>query len=242
MVIVLEWPLITLGTVPVGFHRGRVAVEQLYGYMARNGKAYGILTTLRGWCFATRRDGGELLMTRMFRHGPEAPDQYRASNVPIMMALYYLSHLASNQPDISETTQGRPGRIDLPWANADTETPAPQRQWVNAVPWVAPFVPPPQPQVPFFQQFTVNPLGPFEPWKKDNQLGGKCWITTLLPDEVKVVVKFWTDDDETLKFNERNNYLRLKPLWGKVIPALVGYDLWQHSNSLGVQYVEVQAC
>jgi hypothetical protein len=180
-------------------------------------------------------------MTRMFRYGPEAPVEYGTSHIPIMMALYYLSHLASNQDDIPETTQGRPGRIYLPWATASDTSAAPQRQWVHDVPPVAPFFPPPQGQLPFYQQIAVNPIGPFEPWKKDNQLGGKCWITTLLPTNVKIVVKLWTDDDETLKFNELNNYLRLKPLWGKVVPSLVGYDLWQHSNSIGMQHIEVQA-
>ena len=50
--------LIASGVAPVsGLHVGRLAVEQLYGYMIRNSKVYGILTTWRGWCFAMRRDG-----------------------------------------------------------------------------------------------------------------------------------------------------------------------------------------
>lgn len=34
-----------------GQYPARLALEQLYGYMVRNAKEYGILTTMRGWCF-----------------------------------------------------------------------------------------------------------------------------------------------------------------------------------------------
>src|SRR5437762_1728311 len=49
-----------------GTYPARLAVEQLYGYMVRNGKTYGILTTMKGWCFLRRVNGGGLYITRMF--------------------------------------------------------------------------------------------------------------------------------------------------------------------------------
>ena len=33
----------------------RLALEQLYGYMVRNGKTYGVLATVKGWCFFTEK-------------------------------------------------------------------------------------------------------------------------------------------------------------------------------------------
>jgi hypothetical protein len=32
-----------------GIHPGRLAVEQIYGYMIRNAKCLGIITTMKGW-------------------------------------------------------------------------------------------------------------------------------------------------------------------------------------------------
>src|SRR5947207_715154 len=93
--------------------------------MIRNSKAYGILTTWRGWCFAMRRDGGQLFLTRMFRHGPEATPSYRTPAITIMKAIYYFSHLVCDQPDLPETTQGRPGRIWFPYASLDITAAAP---------------------------------------------------------------------------------------------------------------------
>jgi hypothetical protein len=49
-----------------GEHAGCLAVEQIFGYMVRNGKTYGILTTMKGWCFLSRANGGMLYMTRMY--------------------------------------------------------------------------------------------------------------------------------------------------------------------------------
>ena len=49
-----------------GNYPARLAVEQLYGYMVRNGKVYGVLSTMKGWSFLRRDNGGRLYMTRMF--------------------------------------------------------------------------------------------------------------------------------------------------------------------------------
>ena len=71
--------------------------------MVRNGKAYGILTTIKGWCFLYRVNGGELYMTRMFGDfsarpnmspGAAAEGYYNTTGFTIMQALYYISTLA----------------------------------------------------------------------------------------------------------------------------------------------------
>src|SRR5579859_8100110 len=57
---------LTLGTAPYnGTHAGRLAVDQVHGYMSRNRKALGIITTMTGWVFLKLELGGRLVMTSM---------------------------------------------------------------------------------------------------------------------------------------------------------------------------------
>ena len=52
----------TKGTAPIsGYHAGRLAVEQTYGYMVRNGKQIGVLTTVNGFVFLFRENQGKLV-------------------------------------------------------------------------------------------------------------------------------------------------------------------------------------
>ena len=233
------WWLMISGHAPVqGLHPGRLAVEQLYGYMTRNAKAFGILTTLRGWCFAFRRDGGILHITRMFRFSPDAAAQYYPCRVSVMMAIYYLSHAAYHQADIPETTQGQPGYIYLPYADPDQTSAAPHRQRMLP-PGQQVLQPAPPQQVQGYHGYvTLYTIGPFEPWRKETRLGPKSWIVGLVPAG-KAVLKLWTEDGDEQKQNERNSYEKLKPLWGKCVPSFMGDDVFPHANSIVLQYVEV---
>src|SRR5271169_824742 len=170
MVVWLVIFLLTLpGTAPLtGIHAGRLAVEQLYGYMTRNAKTYGILTTLSGWCFAFRNDGARLFMTRMFGFGPEAAAEYRQSEITIMMGLYYLSRIAQETADTPETTQGQGRSVLLPFADADRTTAAPTVQRI--LPPAQPPQPPP-PTSPGQENWhgqDMYRLCRFEPWVKEN--------------------------------------------------------------------------
>ena len=56
-----------LDDVPLtGEYPARLALEQQYRYIVRNGKAYGVLTTMKGWSFLRRENGGLLHITPMF--------------------------------------------------------------------------------------------------------------------------------------------------------------------------------
>ena len=113
-----------------GNYPARLAVEQLYGYMVRNGKTYGILTTMKGWCFLRRVNGGGLYITRMFGDfmvwqgvspGAAAEGYYNTFNFTIMQAIYYLSSLAEATNDLPETPiNGVPGQVTLPYAGNST--------------------------------------------------------------------------------------------------------------------------
>lgn len=99
----------TVGTAAIdGVHSGRLAVEQIFGYMVRNWETFGILTTMKGWCFLHRQNGGILRMTRMFgdfppwgqvTEGAVAEGYYPTPNFSIMKALFYLSHLVVGTDD-----------------------------------------------------------------------------------------------------------------------------------------------
>jgi hypothetical protein len=106
--------------------------------MVRNGKTYGILTTMKGWCFLRRVNGGGLYITRMFgdfvarpgvSQGAFAEGYYATPNFTIMQALYFLSSLAETTNDLPETPlNGVPGQVNLPYAgDSTTATPTIQQ-------------------------------------------------------------------------------------------------------------------
>jgi hypothetical protein len=233
--------LTTSGTAPLtGVHTGRLAVEQLYGYMIRNSKTYGILTTLRGWCFAYRGNQGQLLTTRMFAsHPPEPnsshPDGYTQPSVTTLMAIYYLSHLSLDAPDTVEMLRpGQFGEIELQFADPDTSRAAPTPEpRTNPNHYAQNIAPAPYGHRGY--QYAVR----FEPWVQGNQLGGKSWIVDLYPAATKAVLKLWDGQDESMKHNEADTYKRLEPLWGRCVPRFIGLDIWEHSNSIVVEYIKV---
>jgi hypothetical protein len=231
-----------LGTAQItGPHPGRLAVEQLYGYMVRNSKTLGILTTLRGWCFAFRGNQGQLTMTPMFAGNPSqtnvALPGYRQTNVTTMMAIYYMSRISYDTPDTVEILPpGQVGVIEFPFADTDTTQPAPTPR-AAPPPAQRHIMPAPHGQHGNYQNYTIR----FEPWIRENQLGGKCWIINLDPTQTKAVFKQWEDDDESLKLNETQIYKRLEPLWGQCIPTFLGMDIMEHSNSIIVEYIKVSS-
>jgi hypothetical protein len=106
------------GTAPrEGYHPGRLAVEQTYGYMVRNGRKYGVLATVNGFAFLCRDNNGAFFMTRL------AP-----STVPvptILKMLYYMSYLAATAPPLPETDNyGQ--TLAIPAANYKHPVAAPQ--------------------------------------------------------------------------------------------------------------------
>jgi hypothetical protein len=118
-----------------GEYPARLAIEQLYGYMVRNGKAYGILSTMKGWCFLRRINGGGLYLTRMYGDfqarqgispGAAAEGYYSPRNFTIMQALYYMSYIAEMTDNLPETpVNGVPGQVFLPNATSESAAAAP---------------------------------------------------------------------------------------------------------------------
>lgn len=108
----------TKGTAPIsGYHAGRLAVEQTYGYMVRNGKQIGVLTTVNGFVFLFRKNQGMLYMTRMLPCESTIPTA--------LQMLYYLSALVTSLSDVPETNSSGKA-IPIPAANYKYPHPAPQ--------------------------------------------------------------------------------------------------------------------
>jgi hypothetical protein len=248
---------------PAGVHSGRLAVEQLYGYMVRNAKTLGIISTLKGWCFLYRQDGGILYMTRMFgdflpldgvTQGAAAEGYYPTPNWTIMKALYYMSNLGETIPDTAETTNGQPGRVDIPFADPTRSEAAPR---IRIVRDLRDRRLEPRPaddyyyggyqaahaavgMVQFHEGVDYTSLL-FEPWKVENQLGPINWIAHVISDQSKVVLKLWdgwkVDTEE--RDREAEVYVRLRPLWGKYVPSLRVATPFDYMHALIIEYIDV---
>ena len=202
-----------------GYHAGRLAIEQIYGYMVRNARRFGVLTTVNAWMFLMRENGGKLWITRPIDCLVTAPHT-------ILQALYYISALASQFGDLVETDQyGNPAEIPL--ANSKHPHAAPLLSAAQVTSSQSPsltFVYP----LPFNVQYKLVPCDfsqgvLLEPWKLEHCCGGKSFRGVLKPENVEVIVKVW----DKYKLSSRNRdeeadiYMHLQSLWRKEIPQLI---------------------
>jgi hypothetical protein len=223
---------------------GRLAVEQVYGYMVRNQKALGVITTMTGWVFLKRENGSRLLMTPLLGCGDFntlVPRGYsRPGGYTISQALYFFSALAEATPDLPETigSSGYPVQR-IPEAMSSLAPSIPHGFEFN----YANFPPAQGATGQYPAEFQWVSLV-FEPWKTGNQLGHKTWLGNF--DERsekrtgKVVIKLW----DSWKFNskDRDNevavYKRLQSLWGICVPALHAVGPLGFSHSLVIDYID----
>ena len=224
---------------------GRLAVEQVYGYMVRNQKALGIITTMTGWVFLKRENGGRLFMTSCLGCGDfndlVARGYTRPGGYTISQALYFFSALAESTPDLPETigSSGYPVQR-IPEAMASLAPSIPQGFEFNYA------------NFPANQAATGQYPGEFqwvglafEPWKSGNQIGHKTWLGNF--DERsqqrgsgKVVIKLW--DSWRFHSKDRDNevavYHRLQSLWGLCVPTLRAFGPLGFSHCLVIDYID----
>src|SRR5215472_15043471 len=90
---------------------GRLAVEQVYGYMCWNSLALGILMTTTGFAFLKRADGGVLYLSRIYgSHHDLQPFQYAMpwtlgppNNFTISHMLYWFTAMTEQAPLVPES-------------------------------------------------------------------------------------------------------------------------------------------
>lgn len=213
------------GSAPVATsHAGRLAIEQIYGYMVRNAKRYGILTTVNGWVFLMRENGGTLYMTQLI--------SCQCTNPPftILQVLYYISALATSNGHLIETdAKGNPAKIEL----ADSKYPvaAPSvtgsQSSSTMLPYTNPgatiiYPPAPGQQLNLVAQ-TLGHALLLEPWEAANRCGGKSFRGILMPKHEPVIVKLWDGykNQSDMRDQEVQIYMILQGLWNKQTANLI---------------------
>jgi hypothetical protein len=214
--------LVDIGTAPIkDYHSGRLAMEQIYGYMIHNAKRFGILTTANWWVFLRRENGGQLYMTQPLDCQTSSPPY----SFTILQALYYFSALSVQHGHLPETDENG-NLVSIALADSAYPTAAPSATGQ------------PDPQSPG-DAFVIHPLQPgqfytlvnqnlghsilLEPWKPENSCGGKTFRGTLIPNNERIIVKLW----DGYKFQpdkrdcEVEIYMKLQKLWGKYTPQLI---------------------
>lgn len=222
MVLLIYFSPDILGTAPIkDYHSGRLAIEQIYGYMVRNAKRYGILTTANWWVFLRRENGGQLYMTPPFDCQITSPPY----TFTILQALYYFSTLSFHNGQLIETDEnGNPVSIEL----ADSKYPSPAplatgKSDPNTKPAGDAFIIFPH-QTPQYYSLVTKSLDHcilLEPWKLENCCGGKSFRGTLMNE--RVIVKLWDGYkfQPDMRDREVEIYMKLQKLWGKYTPSLI---------------------
>ena len=231
--------ILILGTAPLeGYHSGRLAIEQTYGYMVRNGRKYGILTTVNGFAFLCRENYGRLFMTRLVTSSVTLPT--------ILKMLYYMSFLTATAPPLPETdVYGR--TLAIPAANYKYPVAAPQLPGPPASPSNHSQIHQPfghslgsTYQYVLVQASEDHPGLVIEPWIQSNCLGGKTFRGLFLPDK-DVVVKLWDSytHNATDRDNEVEAYMKLQALWGLLIPRFLCSAEFDFCWGIVLEHVEV---
>ena len=191
-------------------------------------------------------------------HGAETEGYHLPINFSIMKALYYISYLADAAPKAVETPlHGVAGQVELPMSSPQTGQPAAEivQPYQPNQAHVAPVA-----QAPGGYQAGVHIVGgyekavslqyhegvtykslKFEPWLKANCLGVKTWIARTLPDNENIILKLWDawKCSSDVQEHEASIYLKLRPLWGKYVPALRVQSPLEFYHALIIQYIEV---
>jgi hypothetical protein len=190
--------------------------------MVRNAKKFGVLTTVNGWIFLMRGNGGKLWITRPFDSTiPDPP-------FTILEALYYISAVTPVHGHLVETDQsGKP--VTIQFANTKYPWPAPpvsggEPESYSQTSTSATVIYPGESSSRQYQ-LVPDDRGDrilLEPWLTENRYGQKSFRAILLPDLV-VVAKLW-DGYRSLgeeRDGEVEIYMHLQELWGELIPRFI---------------------
>lgn len=213
---------------------GRLAVEQVYGYMCWNSVQLGILMTTTGFVFLRREDGGILHLSRVYgSHHDLEGFQYvmphsmaPQSNFTISHMLYWFTAMTEQAPLVPETRMQQAVQVEVARRAAafyPTST-------AYAVPVPSNYIEPQQapPAGPsaytgYTLQSATDVFLEFKPWLRQNHRGGRAWNARLLPEKIQVIVKCWDSykNSPDPQNTEVDIYLRLHELWGICVPRFI---------------------
>ena len=233
-------------------HRGRLAVEQIYGYMCWNSQVYGILTTASGFVFLFRDDGGTLWMSQMFGSNSNlATGGYiiPATLVPnsgftISHVLYWFTHLTETTPKLVEKDLAQMIQVMNAYKPDGV-----QQTYVYSRPYMSPYAlaTPSNPAPTAPQDYlSLVPAGSdvfldFKPWLREKHCGGRACRAILLDGDRPVVVKSWDGYkwDTSRRDNETHVYMRLQTLWNVCVPRLIAKGEIDFCHSIVIDHIEV---
>jgi len=232
---------------------GRLAVEQVYGYMCWNSTQLGILTTTTGFAFLRRADGGILYLSRLYgSHGSLAPFQYELpssmaphSTFTVSHMLYWFTAMTEQMPPLSETRMA--AAIQVQAAYRTLQHLSTSTVYATTVPpnYSLPPLPPTaagSQSGPYSLQSTTNLFLEFKPWLRQNHRGGRAWSALLLPEKTPVVVKCWDGykNNDNAQNSEVDNYLKLQDLWGICIPTFIAVGKVAFCHAIIIEDLKVK--
>jgi hypothetical protein len=235
---------------------GRLAIEQLYGYMCWNSRAFGILTTTTGFAFLRRENGGVLYLSRLYgSHRDLEGYQYQMpasmedqSTFTISHLLYWFTALTELTPPLPETRLEAAIQVEA-GRRADQQLPIHTIVYATPVPtnYSVPAPPPTIGSAPHashaLQPLTDILMMEFKPWLRQNHRGGRAWSALLLPEKMPVVVKCWDayKNNENARNKEVDIYLRLQELWGICIPRFITFGRVAFCHAIIIEDLEVNS-
>jgi hypothetical protein len=237
--------LIIIGRDPLqGVHHGRLAVEQIYGYMVHDKILYGILSTYNAFVFLKRERPGILYMSRMIPNNSNSPT--------IMKLIYFFSHLCARDVGYYPETDAGGQQITLTRADKDTGRAPKIPQPSNTPNTVLPPIDLPPSNSPRRSPRKHDTQDQFASIQSPNlsldidqraqgaYLGCKGWRGTLSTGRI-VFAKLWDGWKFTRENcdHEASIYLQLGDLWGTTIPEYLGSGDWGFCHILLLSYVEV---
>ena len=234
---------------------GRLAVQQVYGYMCWNSFPLGILTTMAGFVFLKRQDGGVLYLSRMYgSHRDLEPYQYAMprtlgppNNFTISHMLYWFTAMTELARRIPESRLQQAIQV-MNAQRASAQAPQSTGQYAQPVP--ANYMLPQQPQgqapgPPGYTMFGLQPTEDirvyFKPWARENHCGGRAWKGLILPERAPVVLKCWDSykhNDDAQK-TEADTYLKLWELWGICVPKFIALGTVGFCHVIILEHIEV---
>lgn len=220
-----------------GVHHGRLAIEQLYGYLVFDKVVYGIMTTFNSFVFIKRQSPGVLHMSRTIPIDSTTPT--------ILKLLYFFSHLCALDTDPHPELNSEGNAIYLTSApkTADKAPKIPDPNYLRserlALPRIASEKSPRR--SPRFQDSS-----PLDALHLDianlTSLGCKGWRGKLSNGHT-VFAKLWDGWKFPVSYSEHEAavYYRLRDLWGTLIPDFLGYGQWGFCHILLLSNFDVLA-
>jgi len=233
---------------------GRLAIEQVYGYMCWNSCALGILTTTTGFVFLRHEDGGILYMSRMYGSNSDlAGFQYvlpqsmaPQSTFTISHMLYWFTAMTERTPPFPETCLQQAIQVE----NARRLGSFHPTGTVYAATVPTNYIVPtgdetPTPGPSGYTGWALEPATDvfldFKPWLRHNHRGGHAWSGLLLPRKTPVIVKCWDAYKNSVDpcNTEADTYVTLRELWGICIPKFIAVGKVGFCHAIVLQDLEV---